>query len=199
MHAASYHREAKEELEGKVPVKGRWTDIESSNPAMFEAKLIAESFEGNINVELVKMMDGRSLEFIKSGRKSDNHKQMVQDFRNSAATDTIGNIQGSAKIIVKLPPIAESPKMDDSLNIIDLEHAEDQGHEEPVTAAANPEERREVEEDFNMNESTEVYISVETYLHSLNSNTHLGTPTMNRAFGLVEENAAAAKNLVVAF
>lgn len=48
-------------------------------------------------------------------------------------------------------------------------------------------------------------MSVETYLHSLNSNLRLGMPTLDevslldRAFGLVEEDAAEAKNLVVAF
>lgn len=60
-------------------------------------------------------------------------------------------------------------------------------------------------DDFNLECSTGIYTSVETYLYSLNTDTRLGIPTMDevnlldRAFELAEVDSDAAKNLVVAF
>lgn len=104
--------------------------------------------------------------------------------------------------VLDLPPTQDGPKFDDSPKNSDSIHVEDQRHE-PTTSAANPEDS--VEGHLNMDQTTEVYTSVETYLHYLNTDMRLGTPTMNevnlldRAFGLFEEDAVAAKNLVVAF
>lgn len=60
------------------------------------------------------------------------------------------------------------------------------------------------EDSFNMNVSTEVYTSMETYIHSLNTDLRLGSPNisevslLNRAL-LAERDADAAKQLVVSF
>lgn len=88
IHAAAYHREAKEDLQGKVPIKKRWTELESSNLAMYEARLIAGGFAGNINEELVHWIEDRTLDAIKSRRKNGKDKNMVKDFNDSLANET---------------------------------------------------------------------------------------------------------------
>lgn len=74
-----------------------------------------------------------------------------------------------------LSPIVESPKLDDSPQKSGTEHAEEH---EPITLAANP-ENISVEGDYNMVQTTEIYTSVETYVHYLNTDVRLGTPTLD--------------------
>lgn len=59
VHAIKYHEEAKEELQGKVPVKKRWTDVESSNLALIEERLLNGNFKRNINQEILKQFESR--------------------------------------------------------------------------------------------------------------------------------------------
>lgn len=102
MHAVKYHEEAKEELEGKVPVKRRWTEVESSNLAMLEARLVCENFKGNINQEMTDRFEGRTFDSIKSRRKLEKHKKMVQELVKSMQPHPEPNQDASA-LRVDLP------------------------------------------------------------------------------------------------
>lgn len=99
MLPSDYHQDAKVELEGRSLVKRRWTDSESAGLARQETRLNVSGFSGNINAELVRFTEDRSLEAIKSRRKTEKHKNLVQEFIKSE------NL--AARLVVDLPPIAE--------------------------------------------------------------------------------------------
>lgn len=106
MHAVKYHQEAKEELEWKVPVKKRWTDVEMNNLAMLEARLLKEGFDGNMNQELFKQFEGRSFDAIKSRRKSEKHRKMVQDLYK-AMQPLPNQKEDISRLKVDLPPVKD--------------------------------------------------------------------------------------------
>lgn len=153
MHATAYHQDAKEELQGRVPVKKRWTELESSNLAMYEAKLILNGFDGNINEELVHWMEkSRSLEAIKSRRKGALHKNLVKDYMKSLTETTTDKDDGPTGLMVDLPPSQESPKFDDPhLN----RDSDNQDYVQEPVLATNPDN---ILDDgfFNLDQSTEV-------------------------------------------
>lgn len=188
MHPANYHAEAKDELEGRVVVKK--SESESVGLSRLEAQLITQSVQAvNLNAELLNMTEGRSLEAIKGRRKTEKHRKLVQEFLTSLAT---GNL------VFDLPPLQVEPEpagshevvLPSTTNDIDLMVGE---------VLAND------EGNFNMDASTEVYTSIETYIHSLNTDTRLGVPTSDeinlvaRTLVIHDSDGEMAKSLAVSF
>lgn len=77
MHRNAYHEEELAKFEDRIPVKRRWTEAEVSEMAYQEAILLANDVLANINQELQKMLQGRTLESIKGKRRGKEYKEMV--------------------------------------------------------------------------------------------------------------------------
>lgn len=83
-HPIEYHEQARTDLENRVDIKRRWTEEETMRMARSEAKMLRrDGHVENINQELLKCVNGRTLDAIKGKRTAETYKRMVQDILTS--------------------------------------------------------------------------------------------------------------------
>lgn len=152
MHRNEYHREELAVLEGRVPVKRRWTEAEISEMAYNEARMLARDEPINMNQELQEIMQGRSLESIKGKRRSKEYKEMVTKILEIVRFDVVEEVDEEVSV--------------NEGTSIQSTSIEDRG--------TSLEEHEMI---YNMDVTTVVYTSIETYLDILNKNNEYGVVT----------------------
>lgn len=181
-HPNEYHLKALEDLEGKVDKKKRWTQEEISSMAQKEAEIIyALGNIDNMNQELRKVVPGRTIEAIKGKRRPATYKKMVQDILGGLASGAAGDPE----------PQHSSSSSSSNEDLL----AQPDRNISPAADSSN----------YNMEITTEMYVSPETYIHDLNTDRRFRgvleeaeTNLLDQAFLNIHDNEKC-KNLLTAF
>lgn len=136
VHLRAAHKSELDVVRARVDVKVRWSDEESAMLAMKEVELVREKVY-RLNEGLRQAFPHRTLESIKSQRRKQTHKDLVERFRSSPRGDTsptptssnVWNMVGS-------PPapegsggvIPETTLLTSSIEALDLEQPSSHHH-----------------------------------------------------------------------
>lgn len=181
-HPNQYHNKALDELKEKEgrETKRRWTEVQIAKMASKEARILY--YKGaipNINEEISKVINGRTIEAIKGKRRPPAYKKRVQDILRSLSPGSLQN-----------------PSTSSSTKEGNIHH-----HQALPRISGSPDINPEC---YNLLEDTEIYLSPEIYLDRLNSDQRVrGALTEEEKFLdealLSLEDVTKCKNLVHSF